>query len=56
MKTKYGNSTVNMIKIRTETRQRINEVFLQQNYLIISLFMPKNHVRACLRIIIAALR
>ena len=48
--------SVNMIKIRTETRQRINEVSLQQNCLFICLFMSKNHVRACLRITIAALR
>ena len=48
--------SVNMIKIRTETRQRINEVSLQQNCLFICLFMSKNHVRACLRITIATLR
>ena len=48
--------SVNMIKIRTETRQRINEVSLQQNCLFICLFMSKNHVRAYLRITTAALR
>ena len=47
--------SVNMIKIRTQTRQKIN-VSLQQNYLLICLFMSKNHIRACLRITIATLR
>ena len=45
--------SVNMIKIRTETRRRINEVSWQQNYLFICLFMSRNHDRACL---IVALR
>ena len=48
--------SVNIIIIRTETRQRINEVSLQQNCLFICLFISKNHVRACLRITIAVLR
>ena len=48
--------SVNMIKIRTETRRRINEVSWQQNYLFICLFMSRNHDRACLRITIVALR
>ena len=48
--------SVNMIKITTETRQRINGVSLQQNCLFICLFMSKNQVKACLRITLAALR
>ena len=34
---------INMIKIRTETKQKINDVSLQQNCLFICLFMSKNH-------------
>ena len=49
--------SVNVIEIGTETRQRINEVSLQHNfYLFVCFFMSKNHIRACLRIKIAALR
>ena len=48
--------SVNMITIRTETKHKINDVSLQQNCLFICLFLSKNHVRACLTIIIAALR
>ena len=48
--------SVNMTKIRTEIRQRINGVSLQQNCLFICLFMSKNQVKACLRITLAALR
>ena len=49
--------SVNVIEIGTETRQRINEVSLQQNcHLFVCFFMSKNHIRACLRIKIAALR
>ena len=47
--------SANMIKTRTETRQRVNEVSLKQNCLFICLFMSKNHVRACLRITTAVL-
>ena len=49
MNIKYENSPVNMIEIRTETRQTINKVSLQQNCLLIYLFMSKSHVRACLK-------
>ena len=48
--------SVNMTEIKREARQRINKVSLQQNFLFICLFTSKNHVQACLRITIAALR
>ena len=48
-------SSINMIEIRTEGRQGINEDFLQSDCLFIYLFIFKNNVKACPRITIAAL-